>query len=58
MFSLMPALSDFDPWAITPPLAAFILCITLGVVLLAHSVYLKAVVFTLPGTAQSLNVLA
>lgn len=35
-----------------PELGAFILRITLGVVLIAHSVYLKAMVFTLPGTAQ------
>lgn len=36
----------------SPAFGAFILRITLGVVLLAHSAYLKAVVFTLPGTAQ------
>ena len=35
-----------------PALGAFILRISLGVILLAHSVYLKLVVFTLPGTAQ------
>jgi len=35
-----------------PALGAFILRITLGLVLIAHSVYLKAMVFTLPGTAQ------
>jgi len=33
-------------------LAAFILRIALGVMLLAHSVVLKLFVFTLPGTAQ------
>lgn len=32
--------------------AAFILRVSLGVVLIAHSLYLKLVVFTLPGTAQ------
>lgn len=31
---------------------AFILRISLGIVLLAHSAYLKLFVFTLPGTAQ------
>jgi len=35
-----------------PEFAAFILRISLGTVLLAHSVYLKLLVFTLPGTAQ------
>lgn len=35
-----------------PANGAFILRITLGTVLLVHSVYLKLVVFTLPGTAQ------
>ena len=35
-----------------PEFAAFILRISLGSVLLAHSVYLKMIVFTLPGTAQ------
>ena len=35
-----------------PELSTTLLRITLGLVLLAHSVYLKAVVFTLPGTAQ------
>ncbi|WLQ15969.1 DoxX family protein [Hahella aquimaris] len=33
-------------------LAALILRVTLGVVLIAHSLYLKLVVFTLPGTAE------
>lgn len=32
--------------------AAFVMRISLGSVLLAHSVYLKLIVFTLPGTAQ------
>ena len=32
--------------------SVFILRITLGTVLLAHSIYLKLIVFTLPGTAQ------
>lgn len=32
--------------------ATFIMRISLGSVLLAHSVYLKLIVFTLPGTAQ------
>jgi putative oxidoreductase len=36
----------------TAPYAAFILRLSLGVVLLAHSLYLKLFVFTLPGTAQ------
>ena len=35
-----------------PANGAFILRVTLGAVLLAHSLYLKLVVFTLPGTAQ------
>ena len=35
-----------------PETGAFILRVTLGAVLLAHSVYLKLMVFTLPGTAQ------
>ena len=35
-----------------PETGAFILRIALGTVLLAHSVYLKLMVFTLPGTAQ------
>jgi putative oxidoreductase len=37
---------------LTPETGAFILRVTLGTVLLAHSVYLKLMVFTLPGTAQ------
>ena len=36
---------------LTPQLAALILRLSLGLVLLAHSLYLKMVVFTLPGTA-------
>ena len=35
-----------------PETGAFILRVSLGVVLLSHSVYLKMMVFTLPGTAQ------
>lgn len=35
-----------------PETGAFILRVALGSVLLAHSVYLKLMVFTLPGTAQ------
>lgn len=35
-----------------PELAAFILRVSLGLVLLAHSVYLKLFVFTLTGTAN------
>ena len=35
-----------------PELGTFILRVALGIVLLAHSVYLKLMVFTLPGTAQ------
>ena len=35
-----------------PEFGAFILRITLGTVLLAHSAYLKLFVFTLPGTAE------
>jgi len=35
-----------------PELGTFILRVALGGVLLAHSVYLKLIVFTLPGTAQ------
>ena len=35
-----------------PALAALISRITLGTVLIAHSLYLKLMVFTLPGTAQ------
>ena len=37
---------------LSPETGAFILRISLGSVLLAHSVYLKLMVFTLPGTAQ------
>jgi len=37
---------------LTPEISAFITRVALGSVLLAHSVYLKLVVFTLPGTAQ------
>ncbi|ABC30528.1 predicted membrane protein [Hahella chejuensis KCTC 2396] len=33
-------------------LAALLLRVTLGAVLIAHSLYLKLVVFTLPGTAE------
>jgi putative oxidoreductase len=36
----------------TVPYAALMLRVSLGVMFLAHSVYLKAFVFTLPGTAQ------
>lgn len=36
----------------TAPYAAVLLRISLGIMFLAHSVYLKLVVFTLPGTAQ------
>jgi len=35
-----------------PDIGAFILRVSLGIVLLAHSVYLKLFVFTLPGTAD------
>jgi putative oxidoreductase len=35
-----------------PELGAFILRIALGTVLLAHSIYLKLIVFTLAGTAE------
>lgn len=35
-----------------PDFGAFILRVALGIVLLAHSVYLKLMVFTLAGTAQ------
>ncbi|GMR01370.1 MAG: DoxX family protein [Gammaproteobacteria bacterium] len=35
-----------------PGTGAFIMRVALGSVLLAHSVYLKLIVFTLPGTAQ------
>lgn len=34
------------------PYGALVLRIALGVMFIAHSVYLKAMVFTLPGTAQ------
>ena len=37
---------------INPEVGTFILRVSLGTVLLAHSVYLKLMVFTLPGTAQ------
>lgn len=36
----------------TAPYAALLLRVSLGVMFLAHSVYLKAFVFTLPGTSQ------
>ena len=36
----------------TAPYAALVLGVSLGAMFLAHSVYLKAFVFTLPGTAQ------
>lgn len=36
----------------TAPYAALLLRLSLGVMFIAHSVYLKAFVFTLPGTAQ------
>lgn len=36
----------------TAPYAALLLRLSLGVMFLAHSVYLKMFVFTLPGTAQ------
>ena len=36
----------------TAPYAALLLRLSLGVMFLAHSVYLKLVVFTLPGTAD------
>jgi len=35
-----------------PDIGAFILRIALGTVILAHSVYLKLVVYSLPGTAE------
>lgn len=35
-----------------PDIGALILRIALGTVLLAHSVYLKLIIFTLPGTAE------
>jgi putative oxidoreductase len=34
------------------PYSAFVLRLALGIMFLAHSVYLKAFVFTLPGTAE------
>ena len=37
---------------LNPEVGTFILRVALGSVLLAHSVYLKLIVFTLPGTAQ------
>ena len=37
---------------IKPELGAFILRIALGTILLAHSIYLKLIVFTLAGTAE------
>jgi putative oxidoreductase len=36
----------------TAPLAALLLRVSLGVMFIVHSVYLKGVVFTLPGTAK------
>lgn len=42
--------STIDPR--TAPYAALLLRLSLGTMFLAHSVYLKMVVFTLPGTAQ------
>lgn len=36
----------------TAPYAALVLRISLGLMFIAHSLYLKAFVFTLPGTAQ------
>jgi putative oxidoreductase len=36
----------------TAPYAAFILRVTLGVALVAHSAYLKVFVFTMPGTVR------
>lgn len=36
----------------TAPYAAFLLRVALGVMFLAHSLWLKLAVFTLPGTAQ------
>lgn len=36
----------------TAPYAALLLRVTLGTVLIAHGLYLKMFVFTLPGTAQ------
>lgn len=37
---------------VNPANGTFVMRISLGIVLLAHSVYLKFFVFTLPGTAQ------
>jgi len=37
---------------IKPEIGIFILRVSLGIVLIAHSLYLKLVVFTLPGTAD------
>lgn len=42
--------TEIDPR--TAPYAALLLRLSLGVMFLAHSVYLKLFVFTLPGTAQ------
>jgi putative oxidoreductase len=36
----------------TAPYAALLLRVALGAMFLAHSIYLKAIVFTLPGTAD------
>ena len=48
----MNLMNQLKQVSLQPELGAFILRITLGMVLIAHSVYLKAMVFTLPGTAQ------
>ena len=37
---------------VTAPFAALLLRVSLGVMFLAHGLYLKGFVFTLPGTAQ------
>jgi len=37
---------------IKPEIGIFILRVSLGIVLIAHSLYLKLVIFTLPGTAD------
>jgi putative oxidoreductase len=37
---------------LTPDIGALLLRLSLGVILLAHSVYLKLLIFTLPGTAS------
>ncbi len=37
---------------IDPGFSIFVLRVSLGLVLIAHSIYLKMIVFTLPGTAQ------